>query len=261
MRNQNPMTSHCCISHFDVKRPLAILVIAVYSVSCAAQAPTKYEVASIRRDPSGSTNTHINVTRGRLTITNASLKTLIRNAYDLQSFQFAGGPSWLDGDMYDISATTGSSDDITNDQFRVLLRNLLADRFQLKVHWETRQTNVYALVVAKNGPSLKEDSDPEKESGINTSKFSHEGRMTGTKEPVSILAGNLGNQLGRIVIDKTGLQGKYDWTLVWDPDPTPESTNPSIVTAVQEQLGLKLESQKGPMETLVIDSAQQPSEN
>ena len=77
----------------------------------------------------------------------------------------------------------------------------------------------------------------------------------------TILASNLGNQLGRIVIDKTGLQGKYDWTLVWDPDPSPDSTNPSILIALQEQLGLKLEPQKGPMETLVVDSAEHPSEN
>jgi uncharacterized protein (TIGR03435 family) len=243
------------------KRTLAIAAIAASALSCVAQSPTTFEVASIRRSLSGSLNTQIDNSDGKFTVTNGSLKTLIRNAYDLQSFQFAGGPSWLDTEMYNIVATTGTGDKIPPDQLKTLLKNLLADRFQLKVHWETRQTNIYALVVAKNGPIFKEDSDPQKESGINTSKGAHQGRMIGTKEPLSILASNVGNQLGRIVLDKTGLQGKYDWTLVWDPDPAPDSTNPSIFTALQEQLGLKLDPQKGPMETLVIDNADHPSEN
>ena len=243
------------------KRTLAIVAIAVSALSCAAQSPTTFEVASIRRSQSGSLNTQIDNSDGKFTVTNGSLKTLIRNAYDLQSFQFAGGPSWLDTEMYNIVATTGTGDKIPPDQLKVLLKNLLADRFQLKVHWETRQTNIYALIIAKNGPIFKEDSDPAKEPGINTSKGAHQGRMIGTNEPLSILASNVGNQLGRIVLDKTGLQGKYDWTLVWDPDPAPDSTNPSIFTALQEQLGLKLDPQKGPMETLVIDNADHPSED
>jgi len=85
--------------------------------------------------------------------------------------------------------------------------------------------------------------------------------MIGTREPVSILATNLGNQLRRIVIDKTGLKGAYDWKLEWNPDPSPDSILPSLFTAVQEQLGLKLEAQKGPMQVLVIDSAERPSDN
>jgi len=248
-----------------------MIVIAVSALSCSAQTPptplptpqlpTTFEVASIRRNLSGSSNTHINIANGRLTITNASLKTLIRNAYDLLSFQLTGGPSWLDTETYDIVATTGSPAEISSDQFKLLLGSLLADRFQLKVHWETRQTNIYALVIGKNGPTLKQDPDPATQSGINTNKGAHQGRMIGTNEPLSILASNLGNQLARIVVDKTGLPGKYDWTLVWDPDPGPDSTDPSIFTALQEQLGLKLDSQKGPAETLVIDSANHPSEN
>lgn len=85
--------------------------------------------------------------------------------------------------------------------------------------------------------------------------------MIGTREPISILAINLGNQLGHIVIDKTGLTGAYDWKLEWDPDPAADSTLPSLFTAVQEQLGLRLEAQKGPMPVLVIDSAEHPSDN
>ena len=248
--------------------PHAGILIAVASASCAlasaAQTPQPqqaFEAVSIHRNLSGSVNTRIDTTRGRVTITCATLKTLMRNAYDVQSFQFAGGPSWFDSDFYDIAATTGDGAEIPQDRYRALLRSMLADRFHLKVHWETRQGDVYALVIAKSGSKLTVDTDPAKESGLNTSKFGHQGKMIGTKAPMLYLSSNLGNQLGRTVIDKTGLQDKYDWTLTWDPDPTADSTMPSLFTAVQEQLGLKLEPQKGPVEALVIDSVEKPSEN
>jgi uncharacterized protein (TIGR03435 family) len=242
-------------------RVAVAIAVAACAVASAAQPPVAFEAVSIHRNLSGSTNTHINITGGRVTMTNASLKTLIRNAYDIQSFQFGGGPSWLDSDFYDIAATTGDRADISNGQYRALLRGLLTDRFQLKVHWETRQSDVYALVIAKGGPKLTESPDPSKAPGLNTNKQSHQGRMTATNAPMLYLSSNLGNQLSRTVIDKTGLQGKYDWTLVWDPDPSADSTSPSLFTAVQEQLGLKLDPQKGPVETLVIDSVEHPSEN
>ena len=242
-------------------RTLAATAVAYCTLASKAQPPAAFEVISIHRNVSGSTNTHINISGGRLTMTNASVKTLIRNAYDIQSFQFGGGPSWLDSDFYDIAATTGDSADISHDQYRALLRGMLTDRFRLKVHWETRQGDIYALVVAKGGPKMTEDTDPAKEPGLNTNKQSHQGRMTATKAPMLYLSSNLGNQLSRTVVDKTGLQGKYDWTLQWDPDPSADSTLPSLFTAVQEQLGLKLDAQKGPVETLVIDSVERPSEN
>jgi uncharacterized protein (TIGR03435 family) len=229
-------------------------------VLAAAQELPRFEAASIKRNLTHEVNTRIETSGGRLTITNASLKTLIRNSWELLSFQFAGGPNWLDSDMFDIQATTGTNEKLTTERLRPLLRSLLADRFALKVHFETRETNVYGLVPAKEGSKLKEDSG-DIEPGINTSKFGNTGRMIGTREPVSILAGNLGNQLGRIVIDQTGLTGAYDWKLEWDPNPSADSTLPSLFTAVQQQLGLKLEPQKGPMQVLVIDSAEHPSGN
>jgi uncharacterized protein (TIGR03435 family) len=225
-----------------------------------AQSAPAFEVASIRRNLSGDLNTRLNISGGRFTATNASLKTLIRNAYEILSFQLAGGPRWLDTDMYDIVATTAGGERISADQLKLLLQNLLADRFQLKVHWETRETSVYALVLMKGGPKFRESSG-EREPSINTQKGPGKAQMNGIGEPISILAGNLGNQLGRIVLDKTGLPGVYDWMLEWDPDQTAESTRPSLFTALQQQLGLRLEAQRGPMETLVIDSVQRPAEN
>jgi len=224
-----------------------------------AQAPDKFEVASVRPDPSGSLNTRINMQNGRLSIQNASLKTLIRNAYSIQSFQFGEGPKWLDTNMYDIEATTGTGQNTTDDQFKTLLKNLLADYFGLKVHWETREGPVYALVVAKGGPRIKQSAETKPD--INGSRFGHEGHMKGTDEPLSVLASNLGNQVQQTVIDKTGLSGGYDWVLAWDPNPGEDATNPSIFDAVQEQLGLKLDRQKGPNQTLVIDDAHLPPNN
>jgi uncharacterized protein (TIGR03435 family) len=236
--------------------------IAGLILSCGAwgQSAPAFEVASIRRNTGVSSNTQINISGGRLTITNGSVKTLIRNAYGILAFQLAGEPRWLDNEMYDIAATTGRSGQISPEEFKLLLQNLLADRFRLKVHWETRETSVYALVVAADGPKFQA-STAAGEPGINTRKGPGAARMLGTREPISILASNLGNQLGRIVLDKTGLADVYDWKLDWDPDPTPDSTLPSLLTALQEQLGLKLEAQKGPMETLVIDSVERPSLN
>jgi uncharacterized protein (TIGR03435 family) len=238
-----------------------VRIFAALVVFAMAQSPPSFEVASIRRDLSGSQNTQINVSEGgRVTFTNASLKTLIRNAYGILSFQLAGEPGWIDTEMYDIDARTGSPGKISQERFRALLQSLLADRFQLKVHRETREGTVYVLYVDKGGPKFKESAGPRTD-GMNTSKSPHEVRMKGTAASMAILASNLGNQLGRFAVDKTGLNGAYDFTLEWDPEQSAESTRPSIFTALREQLGLRLESEKDPMEMLVIDNAERASEN
>lgn len=236
-----------------------LLALALTAIDCAAQSQPAFEVVSIHRNLQGGDD-RVDITPGRVTINNASLRTLIRNGYDIQNFQFAGGPSWVDSDTYTISAIIANHAEVTQDQYRALIRAMLADRFQLKVHWETRQGDIYALVVAKSGPKLKV-SDASAQPGLNTNIAGHLGRMVGVNVPVFYLSTVLGNKLSHPVIDKTGLPGKYDWTLVWDPDPSADSTEPSIFTAVQEQLGLKLDAQKGPVKMLVIDSVERPSEN
>jgi len=235
-------------------------LLARVTVANPQQSQPAFDVVSIHRNVHGG-DARVDITQGRVTMNNATLRTLIRNGYDIQNFQFAGGPGWLDSDSYDISAITADHADVSEKQYRALVRTLLADRFQLKVHWETRQGDVYALVVAKNGPRLKESTDPSKEPALNTNISAHQGRMVGVNAPVFYLSSVLSNKLSHPVVDKTGLQGKYDWILLWDPDPTADSTQPSIFTAVQEQLGLKLNAEKGPIQTLVIDSVARPSEN
>jgi len=254
----------------ESKSACSILVLFALSVGFGAvavgsqvhaQTPDTFEVASIRPNVSGGNNTQISMNDGRLVVTNGSLKTLIRNAYGLLSFQFVGGPTWLDSDKFDITAETGRREKISDDQLKVLLRGLLADRFQLKTHMETREEPAYALVIDKNGPKLAKATGNEPSPGMNTHKEPGRGIMKGTNVPISELATNLGNQLGRFVIDRTGLEGHYDFLLQWAPEQTQDSDGPSLFTAVREQLGLRLEAQKAPVEVLVIDSAEKPSEN
>jgi uncharacterized protein (TIGR03435 family) len=236
------------------------LATLTFVAAAGAQNSPAFEAASIHRNLSGGMNTRIDISGGRVTITNASLQTLIRNAWDLLGFQFAGGPGWLDGEMYDIAATTGSSAKIGNGEFRLLLRSLLEDRFQLKTHFEEREAPVYVLIIGKDGHRLKPGSAGT-EPSINTRKGAAEAHMKGSNAPISILASNLGNQLGRMVQDETGLTGGWDWQLDWDPSSSADSNEPSLVTAIRQQLGLKLQPRKGLMKVLVIDSVHKPSDN
>jgi uncharacterized protein (TIGR03435 family) len=222
---------------------------------------------------------------------------LIRTAYGIEENQISGGPSWLKSEHYDVdakmdSATADALHKLAEDQRRVatqhMLQALLADRFKLAVHHDSKELSIYALVVAKSGPKLQQakpgDTYPngiKGPDGIGRGGVMRMGRgqLTGQALPMSALARLLTGQLGRTVVDKTGLQGDYDFTLQWTPDesegasfrgpdtgpqgsaPSADSSGPSLFTALQEQLGLKLESQNGPVETYVIDHAEKPSEN
>ena len=237
-----------------------VLALAALA-SFTQQAGDSFEVASIRLNTSGNPNTQISMPQGgRFLVVNATVKTLLRNAYGLLSFQFAGGPGWLDSDKYDINAKASSIDELTPDSVKPLLQNLLADRFHVKIHWEMRDAPVYVLVTEKGGPKFQAHSDMPGH-GMNTRKSPVAVQMKGTDVPIEELASNLGNQLGRFVTDETGLQGHYDFMLNWAPDPTAESNLPSLFTALREQLGLRLEPRKGSMKVLVIDQAEKPSEN
>jgi uncharacterized protein (TIGR03435 family) len=236
-------------------------VAAILAVAASGQVVHSFEVASIRPNRSGSTNTNITLKEGgRFEVVNATLKTLIRNAYGILAFQLKGGPAWMDTEYYDIEAKTERPDELSNETLPLLLQDLLADRFRLKAHWETQEGSVYALTVDKDGPKFG-PSVSSGHPGMNTSKGLGHGKMIGTKQPIEKLASNLGNRLGRFVLDQTGLQGDYDFSFEWDPDQTGDSPGPSIFTALREQLGLRLESQKGPMRVLVIDSAEKASQN
>ncbi|HWB96924.1 MAG TPA: TIGR03435 family protein [Bryobacteraceae bacterium] len=231
-------------------------------LACAPQlAGQSFEVASIRRNLNDGEDRGVNLLPGgRISVTHTTLKTLIRNAYGIFSFQLAGEPGWMDSEYYDIEAKTGTGEDISPAQLKPYLQALLADRFHLTVHWEKREGDVYALEVEKSGTKMIRNSEG-KEPGMNVEKNNGRVRMKGVGVPMAMLASSLGNQLGRIVVDETGLTGAWDFQGAWTIAPPPDSTDPSIFTGVREQLGLRLAAKKGSIETLVVDHAEKASEN
>jgi len=205
---------------------------------------------------------------GGFTASNCSLALLIQYAYDVMQFQISSAPSWVQSDRYDISAKGEPGSQVAD--IRPMLQRLLEDRFQLKHHWETKEAAVYHLVVSKTA-KLREsepgDCLPSGDAPCGALRNSP-GNTQGYSLTASDLAGSLSFFVGRPVLNYTALAGKYDIELQWTPErvqmqsPSPsEENSPSIFTALQEQLGLKLESARGPVKTLVIDHVERPSEN
>jgi bla regulator protein blaR1 len=211
----------------------------------------------------------------RFMATNFTLHKLIQRAYDVQDDQMVGGPDWLNSEGYDIDAKVEKSvvdelqrlgPDQRALQSRRMLQALLADRFKLSLHGETKEVPVYALVIAGNGLKIQRaipgDTYPngfKRPDGapIGAGDWSQPGKFVGQGVPIAPLVQVLSEHyLHRTVLDKTGLTGNYDFTLQW----TPDESQAAIFRAIQEQLGLKLESQKDPMQILVIDHAEKPSE-
>ncbi|HEV1286066.1 MAG TPA: TIGR03435 family protein [Bryobacteraceae bacterium] len=234
-----------------------------------AFAQTGFEVASIKPSAPGQRGFSIVPSPGgRLTMKNCTLKRLLAAAYHVQDFQVSGGPKWMDSDPWDIVAKAEGSPNLTEHQLLELLRPVLADRFQTAFHWETKQQPRYLLVAGKGGSKLTEvKADGGPEVNIRSRKM-----ITGRRAPVSQLVETLSWVLGRAVVDQTGLAGVYDFKLDWAPDEL-QLTEPgsggtagaepgsSLLAAIQEQLGLKLEPQKGPVEILVVDRAEKAASN
>jgi uncharacterized protein (TIGR03435 family) len=194
------------------------------------------------------------------TATNVSLKLLISRAYGIAEAQIEGGPDWIDTEKYDVAARADTPSEMSREELRPCLQALLAERFRLRIHRETKQGAVFALVVAKNGPKFKEHVGAGS-SGIGASSDSGKTVITGTKTTSARLAEYLSGQAGRPIIDNTGLMGEYDFRVEWATDEVSASSGPSIFTALQEQLGLKLEATRGPIEMIVVDRAEKASAN
>jgi uncharacterized protein (TIGR03435 family) len=242
----------------------------------AAAAQTEFEVASVKPNTSGSNGVSIySNPGGDLTATNVTLRTLIAFAYDIRDFQLTGGPKWMDADRYDIVARPPHGGDAPepspatrNQLTRARMKALLADRFQLVVHSETKDLPVYALVVAKNGPHLERAKGDNPQQGINGQR----GLFTCTGVSMKTFAERaLAPHLGNIVLDKTGLTGDFDFQLKYvdesppkpgaEPPDASDPSGPTLAIALQEQLGLKLETQKAPVEVIVVDRAEKASAN
>ncbi len=223
-----------------------------------------FEVASIKLHPSPITTAYDPVPRGaRVTGTAITLLDMIEVVYGLRRDQVAGGPGWVGSDHYDMVAKAEGEAAITRSEFRDMMRNLLATRFKLQFHREAREEPVYDLVVGKDGPKLQV-SELDAPSGSSVRTTENGNLMVVKKGTIDQLALQLSVTAGRPVLDKTGLAGMYTYTLNWFPENRilePHGDIPSMFAAVQEQLGLKLESSKAAVDMLVIDRAEKPSEN
>jgi uncharacterized protein (TIGR03435 family) len=226
----------------------------------SAQEPLKFEVASIKANKSTNNNgTWRTGDNGRFIGENIPLEFLVLTAFKLKESQLANLPGWADSEKYDIEAKVEGK--ATQDETSVMLQSLLVDRFNLKYHREKKTMAVYSIVAAKGGVKAKESKDgPCPTTAICGSWFARSNQIEGTRITMPQLADALTFQLDRIVVDKTGVRKTFDIKLTWSSDPD-DTEGASIFTAVQEQLGLKLEAAKAPVEVLVVDHIERPSEN
>lgn len=245
---------------------LALTTACLFALRIEGQQALAFDAASVKLNTSGG-NGYPGVAPGgkRFTATNLPMTALIMLAYDVTPAQISGVPSALDKVGYDIEATCDHP--MTKEGGGRMLQTLLADRFKLVVHREEREQPIYALIIAKGGPKLHESSASK--SGPPEIKRNGSAFVFG-RRPMSSLALILSQIVGRTVADKTGLGGRYNFTLEYAPERTgsgrdgaaPADTDgPSIFTALPQQLGLTLDAQKGQIEFIVVDHAETPSAN
>jgi bla regulator protein blaR1 len=290
------------------RRPLYLRKLsiraALQSAAADAQGPAtdnaplpSFEVASIKLDNSGN-NSHLFQfpDPGRFRTINMPARSMIQFAYNVKTFQVTGGPSWVDAKGYDIEAKIDDSrvaemqkmpPEQRSSQIRLMLRSLLADRFKLQLSHEMKIEPEYALVVAKGGPKLTPTAwvqpDPNAPKPENPGRngphlMLSPGKISAVDQPVSGLCDLLAFMPeieGRLVVDQTGIAGKYDYTVLFSSEalgkkmaegagaaaPPPDDSQPPIFTALEEQLGLRLENTKGPVDVYTIDHIEEPSEN
>jgi uncharacterized protein (TIGR03435 family) len=252
-----------------------------------AQPKLAYEVTSVKPNNTGGLAVRIGgAPGGRFTASNVTPRQLILQAYGLQEFQLTGGPGWITSEHFDIEAKPEAGITPTREQTQEMLQSLLEDRFQLKVRRETRDLPVYTLNLAKGGSKLKLSADqtpltplagppppPSANSVPRGMVRMAPGYLNGSAMPFAQFVRQLSGQLTRPVLDKTGLTSLYDFDFRWTPEhlpsqlppgidlPAVDPNGPSIFAALQEQLGLKLESTTGPVETLIIERIEKPTEN
>lgn len=260
---------------------IAGFLITVASAALVAQAPVStarpaFEVATIKRSTSIDTGGSAAFQPGgRFRVVNLDARSLIASAYRtttgqrLFNPQIVGAPDWLRAERYDMTA--GVSGELAAlapaelfQKLPLILQSLFEDRFKLTFHWETRELPVYALTLARRdgalGPQLKRSSI---DCGADRSKCRLQflpGHITALAIPMDTLAAFLTGSLARVVIDRTTLTGVFDAELEWSPDQS-SADKPSIFTAAQEQLGLKIESTRAPVEVMVIDHVERPTED
>jgi uncharacterized protein (TIGR03435 family) len=237
----------------------AAALLGATAAALLGQAPAQqlsFDVASVKINRSADANPKQEFPgSGTLKFTDTTLEACIRWAYDVRDFQIGGAPNWLNTDRYDIFAK--AAPDTGTPQLRLMLQALLAERFKLQLRRETKALTVNSLVVGKGGPKLKKSTSEGSSisPGLNS--------ITARGATMAMFANQLSTTLNRVVVDKTGLTGKYDFKLEWVGEiESSTGSGPSALTAIQTQLGLKLEQGKGDVEVLVIDHVERiPTEN
>jgi uncharacterized protein (TIGR03435 family) len=228
-----------------------------------------YDVAVIRLNKSGSGLVNIWSNTDNYKASNVSLRVLLQDAYGIKEDLISGIPAAVNSARFDVEAKVVDPDvsvlkKLNENQRRGMLRDVLFERFQLKAHLEVKTLPVYEMVIAKHGPKFKPSVDGGKDDGGTSVRGSRSGvKFTARDITMASFADSLHRQVDRTVLDKTGLPGKYDISLQWSKDDlSGADSGPSILfTALQEQLGLQFRAAKGPVETLVVDHAEMPSEN
>jgi bla regulator protein blaR1 len=255
-------------------RSLCASFALLFAISVFGQAPAaqKFEVATVKLTDPNFGGILIQLPGGTLSLRGFTLVDLIAFAYDVDNRQVFSVPKALESERYDVVGKAEKPLTMASTETKPMVQALLAERFQLKIHRETREIPIYVMTVAKGGHKMKARTAGD--DGPPTSLLFRGANVPGRNATMAMLAGGLQKLvLDRPVIDKTGLTGNYDFDLSWRPDGTqfggrggtlPAASDPDradIFTALQEQLGLKLEAQKGPGEVVVVDKAEKPSEN
>ena len=268
-----------------MRTPLLYLLLAGVVLSCdaalaqsaapgtaatpakSADLPGAYDVISVRphKEDKSGVGSHWQSNPAGFSA-NVPLRSLITSAYNvIMPDQVSGLPGWADTENFDVEAKLDPENaeaigklhgDDRRNQHALLMKALLADRFKMQAHVEVRELPVYNLVIAKTGLKMKGVS-PDQPSGYSMGM----GNIKSEGMPIAGLVGSLSHLAGRLIIDKTGLPGKYQVNLTWAWNDDPNSSAPSLFTALQEQLGLKLEPAKAPVDIVVIDHIERPSEN
>ena len=253
-----------------------LILFAFSTIASLAQAPEHprpdntpkvlvWDVISVKPNKSLDPSAFMRMMPDGVELRNMTLHGIFLNAFEITAEnQIVGYPSWVSTEHFDIQAkmdpaTAARYQSLTGqqstDQWHSLMRQILEERFGMKFHREERELPVYNLVTAKQGLKLKESNSKK-----NGSRSVGPGRLTATRYSMSELAFSLSGTVDRMVIDKTGLTGEYDFELTWAPDNQPDA-GPSIFTALQEQLGLKLQTARAPIDVVVIDHLERPSAN
>ncbi len=264
-----------------MRSPVVILLLISYSAWAQTDSKAVFEAASIKMSAArgGGGHSHENDSPGLLRAS-MTLKSYVVAAYGVKPYQVSGGPEWVDDSTYDIVAKLENARDdqfpanltprqrsvAENRRLHEALQALLAERFQLKIHHETKEMPAYALTVAKSGFKLKESAST-KGCGTNSNGNGVSVKLTATCIDMAALSSFLTRQMGRPVANLTNLAGLYDFTMEWTPDDLKSVASadqpalPSLFTALQDRFGLKLEPRKAPVDFIIVDGAERPTEN